>query len=101
MPFRAHFTVNHGCDFARTIVCIATQSIARSDRLCQSEINVFEQLRRGPAVTVEFGEDKSMKSVVYGRGNLRRDEPMPLGIHQEDAGGGVEFAQILRDHELF
>ena len=42
MSFRAYFTVKHGRDFARTVMRVAAQSVARGDRLRQPQINIFE-----------------------------------------------------------
>ena len=42
LPFGTYFTVEHGRNFTRLVVRIAAQSIARSDGLRQTEINVLE-----------------------------------------------------------
>jgi hypothetical protein len=77
MSFGTYFTVKHGRDFARMVMRVAAQSIAGGDGLRQPEIDVFEQLGSSISVLAEFEEYESMKGVVYGRGYLRRDDPMP------------------------
>ena len=50
--------------------------------LRQSEIDFLEELWGRFSVPIEFRKHEGMKSIVNGRSNLRRDDAVPLGIHQ-------------------
>ena len=82
LPSGTYFTVQHGRDFTRTVILIPSQGVARGDRLRQPEIDVFEEIRRCFSVPIEFGKHERVKSVVYGGGDLGRDDPVALCIDQ-------------------
>jgi|ERR1700722_110443 len=100
-PVGPYFSIEHGCDFARIVVAVATESITRGDGLGETEIYFLEEIGSGPAVPIEFGKHQGVKGIVHGRGDLRRDDSVTLGVDDEDTGGGIEFLEILRDSLLF
>src|SRR4030095_9501506 len=74
------FSLKHSRNLARIFSLVYPQCIASRDRMRQTQIDVFKQLRRGPSVVVKLGEHESMKRIVYSRGNFRCNNSMSLCI---------------------
>ena len=55
---------------------------------------------RGLAVAIELGEHEGVEGVVDGGGDLCGDDAVALRVDDEDAGGGVEFAEVFGDAKL-
>src|ERR1700682_2569171 len=66
IPAGTDFAVQHGRNFTRIVVRIASQSIPGSHGLCQPEINLFEKTRGGLSAVIKFREHECMKRVMYG-----------------------------------
>src|SRR5882724_5055248 len=96
----AYLPVQHGRDFTRIVILIPPQSVPRSDRLRQPEIDVFEKTWSCFPVSIEFRKHECMKGVVYCGSNFGRDDPMPLRINQQHASSRIEIRQILGDSQL-
>jgi hypothetical protein len=52
--FGTHFAIEHGCDFARTVFGIASERVARGDRLRQPQINFFKKSRRSFSIAIKL-----------------------------------------------
>src|ERR1700733_1330662 len=101
MPVGMNLAVNHGGVLPPILVRIAAQSVSRSDRLSQPQIDSFEHVRRCLSVTIKLRKHERMEGIVYGGGNLRRDDVVPLSIHQEHTCRPVKSLQVFGDPELF
>src|SRR5580698_1304574 len=93
--------VKHGGVLPPIFVRIAAQSVSRSDRLSQPQIDSFEHVRRCLSVTIKLRKHERMEGIVYAGGNLRRDDVVPLSIHQEHTCHPVKCLQVFGDPELF
>src|ERR1022692_1471462 len=100
MAVGAYLAVQHRRDFARIVLRIPSQSVPRGHGVPQPEIDLLEELWRCFSVPIEFRKHECMKGVVAGRRNLRRDDPVPLGIHQQHSCCREEFLQIFGDSQL-
>src|SRR3954447_22979970 len=80
-----HLPIKHGRDLTRIFFFSSSQCIAGCDRLRQTKVDVFKQLRRCSSVLIKLGEHESMKCVVYGGCNLGRNNSVSLSIDQKNA----------------
>src|SRR6476660_9812775 len=80
-----HFTIKHSRKLARIFFLTYTQCVTSRDRLRQTQVHVFKQLRRRPSMMIKLGEHESMKRIVYSRGNFRRNKSVSLCVHQQDS----------------
>src|SRR5713101_2999638 len=62
-----HFPIEHSRNLAR-IFFSYTQCVTSRDRMRQTQVDIFKQLRRRPSVLIKLGEHESMKRIVYSRG---------------------------------
>src|SRR5215471_13928100 len=65
---RTYFPVKHGRDFPRIFLLTYPQGVASRDRLRQTQVYVFKQLRRRFSVVIEFREHEGVERVVNRRG---------------------------------
>src|SRR6266851_3989005 len=64
------FAIKHSRNFA-SIFFTYTKCVTSCNRMGQTQVDVFKQLRRRRSVMIEFGEHESMKRIVDSRRNLR------------------------------
>ncbi len=95
-----HFAVEHGGNLSRLFGLAQAEGVACGDGLRQPQVEVFEESGRGLSVAVQLGEHERLEGVVDGGGDLCRDDAVALGVDDEDAGGGVEIAQVFGDAQL-
>src|SRR5258707_14361924 len=60
---RMHFAIKHSRNLAR-IFFTYTKCVTSCNRMRQTQVDVFKQLRRRRSVMIEFGEHESMKRIV-------------------------------------
>src|ERR1700730_17569830 len=97
---RMHFAIKHSRDLAR-IFFTYTKCVASRDRMRQTQVDVFKELRCRHSVMIEFGEHESMKRIVYRRGNFCCNKSVPLCVHQEDSCGAIELVERFGGPHLF
>src|SRR4030095_12269490 len=95
-----HFTIKHSRKLARIFFLTYTQCVTSRDRLRQTQVHVFKQLRRCRSVMIKLGEHESMKRIVYSRGNFRRNKSVSLCVHQQDSCNTIEFVEGFGDPHL-
>src|SRR5260370_11524779 len=74
---RMHFAIKHSRNLAR-IFFTYTKCVTSCNRMRQTQVDVFKQLRRRRSVMIEFGEHESMKRIVDRRGNFRGNKSVSL-----------------------
>src|ERR1700693_1493964 len=97
MPARTYFAVNHGSNFARSIIRIVPQRVSSGDGLRQPEIDFLEEFWCGLAILIQLRKHERLERVMHGRRNLGGDDPVSLRIHQQHSGSRIELWQILGD----
>src|SRR6266852_8946272 len=60
---RMHFAIKHSRNLAR-IFFTYTKCVTSCNRMSQTQVYVFKQLRRRRFVMIEFGENESMNRIV-------------------------------------
>src|SRR5882672_7928304 len=95
------FAIKHSRNLARIFSLTYPQCVTSRDRMRQTQIDVFKQLRRGSSVLVKLGEHESMKRVVNSRGNFRCNKSVSLCIHQENSCRTKELVEGFGDPDLF
>src|SRR4030095_7472059 len=71
-----YFAIKHSRNLAR-IFFTYTKCVTSCNRMGQTQVQVFKQLRRGGSVVIKLGEHERMKRIVYRRGNFRRNQSVP------------------------
>src|SRR5581483_831745 len=88
-------------DLAGVFFLAHAERVARGDGECEAEVEFFEELRGGFAVLVELVKQERVEGVVNGGGDFGGDDAVALRVDDEDAGGGVELREVLRNAQLF
>ena len=96
----ADFAVQHGCDFARFFLLTDSQSVAGSDGLRQSQVEVFQEVRRYSSVSVKFGKHQSMEGIVNRGCNLGGDDSVSLRVHHQNTRRRIKLTQLSASAHL-
>src|SRR5882762_11259836 len=77
---RMHLAIKHSRNLAR-IFFTYTKCVTSCNRMRQTQVQVFKQLRRGGSVVIKLGEHESMKRIMYRRGDFRRNKSVSLRVY--------------------